>query len=34
MGSLGDASQLLILCTIGDDPFHGELENSVDGEGR
>ena len=29
-GSLGDASQPLILCTIGDDPFHGELENSVD----
>ena len=31
-GSFGDASQPLILCTIGDDPFHGELENSVDGK--
>jgi hypothetical protein len=31
-GALRDASQPLILCTIGDDPFHGELENSVDGK--
>jgi hypothetical protein len=31
-GSQGDASQPLVLCAIGDDPFHGELENSVDGK--
>ena len=31
-GSTGDANQPLILCAIGDDPFHGELESSVDGK--
>jgi hypothetical protein len=30
--SQGDAGQPLILCTIGDDPFRGELETSVDGK--
>jgi hypothetical protein len=31
-GALGDVNQPLGLCTVGDDPFHGELENSVDGK--
>ena len=30
-GSLGDAGQPLSLCTIGDDPFQGELDRSVNG---
>jgi hypothetical protein len=32
MGSLGDTGQPLNLCTIGDDPFQGELDRSVDGK--
>ena len=31
-GALGDGSQPMNLCTVGDDPFRGELENSVEGK--
>jgi hypothetical protein len=28
----GDSGSPLVLCTLGDDPFHGELENTVAGK--
>ena len=30
--SMGESGSPLVLCTIGDDPFHGDLESIVDGK--